>query len=206
MDQQHIIHDAAGLERLYGLPAGNSVAKEADYVHPLYARMIEAAPFVALATVSEDGLDVSPRGDSAGFVAVEDEKTLLLPDRRGNNRLDSLRNIVADPRVALLFFVPGVGETLRVNGRAQISVDPVLLQRFAAYQQVPKSVLVVHVERVFFQCSRAIVRSRLWETSAHADRGSLPTAGQMLSALTNNGVDGEQYDRDLPGRVAKTLY
>ena len=119
-DQEHLIADVAALERLYGLPAGASVEKEVTYIHPHYRRMIEVSPFVVLATSGPGGLDTSPRGDPAGFVTVEDEKTLLIPDRRGNNRVDSLRNIVADPRVALLFLIPGVGETLRVNGRALI--------------------------------------------------------------------------------------
>jgi PPOX class probable FMN-dependent enzyme len=206
MDEQHIIKNAEQLEALYGLPMGNSVAKEIDYVHPLYALMIEAAPFIALATAGVEGLDVSPRGDRGGCVFVEDEKTLMLPDRRGNNRLDSLRNVVADPRVALLFLIPGVGETLRVNGRAHVSVDPLLLARFTVDDHVPKSVLVVQVEKVYFQCSRAIVRSHLWDVNAQIERTSLPSPGAILAALTASQVDGEQYDRDLPERVAKTLY
>lgn len=206
MDNQHIIENVAQLEALYGQPMGNSVSKEIDYVHPLYARMIEAAPFVALATAGDDGLDVSPRGDAAGFVVVENEKTLLMPDRRGNNRVDSLRNVIADPRVALLFLIPGIGETLRVNGRAYVSVDPALLDRFIVDQHVPKSVLVVQVECVFFQCSRAIVRSHLWDSHAQIERGSLPSPGAILAALTANQVNGNEYDRDLPERVAKTLY
>jgi PPOX class probable FMN-dependent enzyme len=206
MDEQHIIKNVGQLEALYGLPAGNSVAKEVDYVHPLYARMIEAAPFVALATAGEDGLDVSPRGDRGSCAFVENEKTLLLPDRRGNNRLDSLRNVIADPRVALLFLIPGVGQTLRVNGRAHISVDPVLLTRFAVDDHVPKSVLVVEVDRVYFQCSRAIVRSRLWDANAQVERANLPSPGAILAVLTKYQVDGAQYDRDLPDRVANSLY
>src|SRR5690606_2509557 len=118
------------LDALFGPVAEPSLKKEIDCVHPLYAKMIEASPFVIVATSGPDGLDASPRGDPAGFVAVEDERTLLLPERRGNNRVDSLRNLVADPRIALLFLIPGVGEMLRVNGRARISVDPALLARF----------------------------------------------------------------------------
>jgi len=206
MNEQHLIKNAEQLEALYGLPAGSSLAKEVDYVHPLYARLIEAAPFVALATIGADGLDVSPRGDRGACVFVEDEKTLLLPDRRGNKRLDSLRNVVADPRVALLFLIPGVGETLRVNGRAHISVDPALLARFAVDDHLPKSVLVVQVERVYFQCSRAIVRSHLWDVTTQVERACLPSPGAMLATLTENNIDGAQYDQELPGRVAKTLY
>src|SRR3989344_4817244 len=115
----------------------------------------------AMAPTGPGGLDASPRGDPAGFVQLQDDKTLLLPERRGNNRADSLRNIVADPRVALLFLIPGVGETLRVNGHARISVAPDLMERFAVNGQPPKCVIVVDVQAVYFQCARAIQRSRL---------------------------------------------
>ena len=157
-DPAHLVTDAAALQALYGEPGEASLKKEVDHVHPHYRAFIEAAPFAALATCGPDGLDVSPRGDPAGFVVVEDEKTLLLPDRRGNNRIDSLRNILADSRAALLFLVPGVNETLRVNGRARISVDPALLARFDIDGKSPRSVLVVDVETVYFQCSRALLR------------------------------------------------
>lgn len=206
VEGQHLVTSIDALERLYGVPNEVSISKEVDYIHPLYAQLIQAAPFVALATAGDDGLDVSPRGDGAGFVVVENEKTLLLPDRRGNNRVDSLRNIIADSRVALLFLIPGVNETFRVNGRAHISVDPELLARFTVDGHSPRSVLVVHVETAFFQCSRAIVRSKLWDHTKHVTRGSLPSAGAILAALTQDKIDGQQYDRDLPGRVATTLY
>ena len=166
--REHVIADVATLERLYGRPAGASVEKEVSYIHPHYQRMIELSPFVVLATCGPGGLDTSPRGDPAGFVTVEDEKTLLIPDRRGNNRADSLRNIIADPRVALLFLIPGIGETLRVNGRAAITTDPKLLGRFAMDGKLPRSMIVVDVETVFFQCSRALWRSKLWEPSSRS--------------------------------------
>src|SRR5690606_35579931 len=145
-----------------------------DRVVPVYRALIEAAPFAVLATNGPDGLDCSPRGDGPGFVDVRDETTLLLPDRRGNNRIDSLRNIVHDPRVALLFLIPGMGETLRVNGRASISVDPDLLARFAVSERAPRTVLIISVDTVFFQCSRAILRSHLWNPESHVARASLP--------------------------------
>ena len=162
------------------------------------------SPFTVLATSGPGGLDASPRGDPAGFAVVHDERTLLLPERRGNNRIDSLRNIVADPRVGLLFLIPGVGETLRVNGRARISVDPALLERMAMQGKPPQCVLVVAVETVFFQCARAITRSALW--SGASPSGGVPTAGEMLQALTDAAIDGAQYDRELPARQQKTLY
>ena len=139
-------------------------------------------------------------------MTVQDEHTLLLPERRGNNRIDSLRNIVADPRVALLFFIPGVGETLRVNGRAYISTAPHLLERFTMGDKAPRSVLVVHVDTVFFQCSKALVRSKLWDSSRHVDRKSLPSTGTILSELSQSRIVAEDYDKALPERLRTTLY
>lgn len=194
------------LEALYGPIARPSMTKEVDHIHPVYRPFIEAAPFAILASSGSGGLDASPRGDAAGFVHVEDSKTLYLPDRRGNNRIDTLRNIVEDPRVALLFLVPGVGETLRVNGTAQISVDPDLLTRFAVNGQPPKSVLRLNVTSVYFQCSRAVIRAGLWDASKHLERSALPTAGQILTQISQAEIDGEAYDRALPGRIADTLY
>jgi PPOX class probable FMN-dependent enzyme len=202
----HVIHDLDALERLYGTPAPPSIAKEVDYLHPCYRPFVEAAPFVALATSGPDGLDVSPRGDRAGFVEIVDDKTLLLPDRRGNNRIDSLRNILADPRVALLFLIPGVGETLRVNGVAEISIDPALLDRLAVDGKAPRSVLRIHVEKVFFQCSRALLRSRLWDPASCIDRTALPSTGTILGALSVGQIDAGHYDADLAERLKSTIY
>nr|WP_246505140.1 pyridoxamine 5'-phosphate oxidase family protein [Microvirga antarctica] len=194
------------LETLYGTAAEASRVKEVDRIVPVYAAFIAAAPFVSLATSGPSGLDCSPRGDGPGFVHVADERTLLMPDRRGNNRLDSLRNIVEDPRVALLFLIPGIGETLRVNGRATISTNPALLARFAVGETLPRTVLVVSVESVFFQCARAILRSHLWDPAHHVPRGALPSAGEMLAALSESRLGGAEYDRALPERVRNTLY
>ena len=194
------------LEAVYGEINKGSLVKETDRVVPEYQAFIEAAPFVALATRGPEGLDCSPRGDGPGFVRVRDEKTLLLPDRRGNNRIDSLRNIVRDPSVALLFLIPGIGETLRVNGHATISIDPDLLESFAIDRKAPKSVIAIMVEAVYFQCARAILRSELWNPQKHVARGSLPSAGQILAALSNNQVGGEAYDKELPERQRTTLY
>jgi PPOX class probable FMN-dependent enzyme len=206
VDKQHTITDVGALEALYGLPAGASVAKEVSYIHPHYQRMIEASPFVVLATSGPDGLDTSPRGDPPGFVVVEDEKTLLIPDRRGNNRVDSLRNIIADPRVALLFLIPGIGETLRVNGRALICTAPPLLERFAMDGRLPRSVIVVSVDTVFFQCSRAIWRSRLWDPATQIAREALPSLGKMVSDLSGAQIDAQSYDSGLYERLKASLY
>ena len=202
----HLITTPEQLAAMFDAPKEPSVRKESPVVTPEYAAMIAASPFLVLATSGPDGLDASPRGDPPGFVAVEDERTLLLPDRRGNNRIDSLRNLLADPRVALLFLIPGVGESLRVNGRASISVEPALLERFRMQGQPPKCVLVIRVESVYFQCSRAILRSRLWEPADPAARQRVPTPGAILEALTEKHIDGAAYDRELPERLRTTLY
>jgi len=204
--EMHRVADLETLERLYAKPLEASVAKEIDHIHPHYRAFIEASPFMVLATAGPGGLDASPRGDQPGFVVVADEKTLLVPDRRGNNRIDSMRNIVIDPRVALLFLVPGVSETIRVNGRADISTAPELLARFAVDGKLPRSVLVVHVERVYFQCARALMRSRLWDPARQIERSSLPSIGTILDDLTCSRIDADTYDRSLAERIKGTLY
>ena len=202
----HIIRDLASLEALYGPVNEVSTLKEIGYLHPHYAAFIKASPFAMLATAGPHGLDASPRGDPPGFVEIADEHTLLVADRRGNNRIDSLRNILHDPRIALLFLVPGVGETLRVNGTAEISVDPELLGRFTIGGKAPRSILVVHIESVFFQCSRALIRSELWNPDRHLPRSALPSTGEILAAVTDDRIDAETYDRELPPRLRATLY
>lgn len=194
------------LEALYGKPGETSLVKEAERLTPLYRRFIEASPFVALATVGPEGLDCSPRGELGGVVHIEDDRTLMLPDRRGNNRIDSLRNVVRDPRVGLLFLIPGSGSTLRLNGRALVSVDPALLARFAVDGKAPRSVLVVTVEQLFFQCARAIVRSELWNPAHHVDPKALPTPGQILAEMSGERVGGEAYDKEWPERARKSLW
>jgi PPOX class probable FMN-dependent enzyme len=194
------------LEALYGLPGEASLVKELDHVSPEYAAFIEASPFVALATGGPEGLDCSPRGDLAGFVRINDAKTLLMPDRRGNNRADSLRNIVRDPRVGLLFLVPGSGTTLRVNGRAHITTDPDLCASFAVEGKPARSVTVISVDTVYFQCARAIVRSELWNAQRHVDPRSLPTPGQILEIASRKNIDGETYDSEWPERAKNTMW
>lgn len=201
-----IVTSVAELETLYGQPNEASTAKEIAYITPHYRAYIEASPFASLATSGPEGLDCSPRGDRPGFVRIHDERTLMLPDRRGNNRIDSLRNIVRDPRVALLFLIPGMGNTLRVNGRAHISVDPALLESFAVEEKAPRSVMVMEVDAIYFQCARALVRSDLWNPARHIDPKSLPSAGQILAALTKERVGGATYDREWPARAAKTMW
>lgn len=196
----------AQLAALYGQPSEASRVKESPVLTPAYRALLEASPFAVLATSGPGGLDASPRGDPAPVLAVQDERTLLLPDRRGNQRIDSLRNIVADPRVALLCLVPGTAETLRVNGRARLSTDPALCRRLAMDGKLPACVVVIDIERVFFQCARALLRSQLWQPAGWPARDGLPSAGQMLAEATAGRFDGAAYDAALPQRQRDTLY
>jgi PPOX class probable FMN-dependent enzyme len=207
VDQDHTITTTEALERLYDeTPYSPALIKEADRITTQYRKLIEAAPFVVLATSGPEGLDCSPRGDPPGFVRVVDEHTLLIPDRRGNNRIDSLRNLVRDPRVALLFLIPGVGETMRIAGTAKISADPKLTETFAINGKVPKCVLVVTVEKAYFQCTKAIIRSKLWDPASIVDRKSLPTPGAILAELTEGKMGGPEHDRLAPERIKETIY
>jgi PPOX class probable FMN-dependent enzyme len=200
----HTISDLAALERLFDQVGAASIQKECSYLHPLYQQWIKASPFAVLSTIGPGGLDTSPRGDPASLVTIQDEHTLLLPERRGNNRIDSLRNILHDPRVSLLFLIPGVGETMRVNGRATIVVTPALLQALAIDGKPPKCVIQIQVDTVFFQCARAMQRSRLWQ--APPSPAAVPSAGAMLAALSNAAIDGKKYDQELPERQRTSLY
>ena len=202
----HLITTIEQLEALYGPKNPASVVKEIDHLSEGYRKLIEAAPFVAIATGGPDGFDCSPKGDAAGFVRILDDKTLAIPDRPGNNRLDGFRNILRDPRIALLFLIPGVGETFRVNGRASISIDPELMQSFAVNGKLPRSVLIVHIETAFFHCSKAIVRSKLWDPATQIDRKSLPSTGTIVAELSQGTLGGETYDREAPERIKAQLY
>ncbi len=198
------------LEAIYGPRPSKqtdpSIVKEVDHVTAHYRRLIEASPFALLATAGPEGLDCSPRGDRPGFVRIVDDKTLMMPDRRGNNRVDSLRNIVRDPRIALLFMIPGSGTTLRLNGRAHLTTDADVLASFAMEEKLPRTVVVIKVEAVYFQCARAIVRSELWNPERRVDPDTLPSPGQILAELSDNRVGGEPYDREWPSRAKKSLW
>ncbi len=201
----HYVTSEAELEAIYGQPAGPAVFKEIEHISEHYRRFIEASPFVVLATSGPEGLDCTPRGDPAGFVRVVDAHTVMLPDRRGNNRIDTLRNLVRDPRIALLFLIPGEGRTLRINGRARISVDPDLCASFTMEDKVPRSVIVITAERVYTQCPKALVRSRLWDPAHHVEAGRLPSSGTMMKALQES-FDAESYDRNYPQHLKATIY
>ncbi|MEA2929619.1 MAG: uncharacterized protein QOG38_2047, partial [Hyphomicrobiales bacterium] len=198
--------DAPKVKEIYATNAAEALKLNPAAVQAAMERDAKAWAEVVRATGGPEGLDTSPRGDEPGFVAVEDEKTLLIPDRRGNNRIDSLRNIVRDPRVSLLFLVPGVGETFRVIGRASISTDPALCETFVFAGKTPRAVIVVKVESVYFQCSKAVIRSKLWDPTRHVDRNSLPSNGTILAAITKGAIGGEEYDRAYPERLRQTIY
>jgi PPOX class probable FMN-dependent enzyme len=202
----HRITTQEQLDALYGTPVEASIAKEIGYIHDHYRAFIDKAPFVVLATVGPEGLDCSPRGDPPGFVKVRDARTVLIPDRRGNNRIDTLRNLVRDPRISLLFIIPGIGNTLRINGRAEISAEPELCAGFAMQGKAPRTVLVVTAERVYFQCPKALVRSRLWSADAQVARSELPSTGEILQAMTQGKFDGAAYDAAYPKRLEETIY
>jgi PPOX class probable FMN-dependent enzyme len=201
-----IVETIEQLEAIYGYPNDASTVKVADRVTPSYRTLMDSSPFATLATVGPECVDCSPRGDLPGFVRIHDEKTLMMPDRRGNNRCDSLRNIVRDPRVALLFLIPGSGSTLRVNGRAHVSADPDLLASFKMDGKAPRTVIVVTVEEIYFQCARAIVRADLWNPDKLVDPNTLPTPGKILAEMSENTVGGEKYDREWPERARQTMW
>lgn len=194
------------LEAIYGLPGEAATVKVAPYITPDYQSLISRSPFLALATCGPEGLDCSPRGDRPGFVRIVDKATLYIPDRSGNNRVDSLRNIVRDPRIAMLFFLPGLGNTLRVNAHAHITTDEDILNSFSVDDRSPRAVIVAKVDEVYFQCARAIIRSDLWNPELYIKRDSVPTAGEILANLTDDRVGGESYDREWPDRARKTLW
>jgi PPOX class probable FMN-dependent enzyme len=201
-----IISTVDELESIYGKPVEVSLVKEVNWITPQYRAYIEASPFAILASAGPEGLDCSPRGDVAGFVRVHDSRTLMLPDRRGNNRIDSLRNIVRDPRVALLLMIPGVGNTLRINGRAHLITAPDLLTSFAIEGKTPRSAIVMAVDAVYFQCTRALLRSELWNPARHVDPKTLPSAGQILAALSQNRIGGDDFDQAWPQRARQAMW
>jgi len=194
------------LEQVYGSPGPSSTLKELNQLIPEYRAYIEASPFCALATCGPEGMDCTPRGDRGSVVRIADDKTLLLPDRRGNNRIDSLRNIVRDPRVALMFLVPGSNTAMRVNGRGSLSIEPDLLDSFIMEGKPPRSVIIIDIDAVYFQCARALMRGDVWNPETFVDAQSLPSAGQMLAAASQGQVGGEAYDQDWPGRAKASMW
>lgn len=201
-----LITDISTLEQIYGAPGPSSTLKELDHLIPEYRAYIEASPFCALATSGPEGLDCSPRGDRGSVVRILSDKTLAMPDRRGNNRIDSLRNIVRDPRVALMFMVPGSNTVMRVNGRASISIAPDLLEGFIMEGKPPRSVILIEIDAVYFQCARALMRGEVWDPATFVEAETLPTAGQMLAAASQGEVGGKAYDEEWPGRAKASMW
>jgi len=200
-----VVRTVAELEAIYGETSEASRIKVSHRLTEGYRRLVEASPVVALATCGPEGLDCSPRGDPGQVISIRDDRTLLLPDRRGNNRIDSLRNIVRDGRVALLFLIPGSNSTLRINGTAEISVEPELLASLAMEGKPPRSAIVITIGEVYFQCARALMRARIWEQQVWPNVSALPTAGNLMRELKQD-FDGQTYDREWPERAKNSLW
>lgn len=198
------IEDIAALEALYGTPPEAAMRKVARSLTPTYRRWIMASRLCMVSTVGPDGTDGSPRGDDGPVVLELDPQTLAMPDWRGNNRIDTLRNIVADGRISLMFMVPGSNNVVRVNGQARVTADADLRARFDRKGRQPATVIVIKIGEVYSQCARALLRSRTW-TSGDESAG-LPTAGDILDEMTKGEIDGQVYDRDWAPRAAETLW
>ncbi len=206
MAEAGTIRDEAALRERLGSPTALVAAKVADRLNHLTRQFVEASPFVCVATARPDGgLDVSPRGDPPGFVRILDERTLLLPERPGNRLADTLTNVLADPRIALLFLIPGVGDTFRVNGRAVVVDDAELLAPSAVGGKTPRLGILVSIEEAYTQCSKAVIRSELWNPERHVDRSELPSSGEIMRAVADPELDAEEYDRDRAARYVRGL-
>lgn len=201
-----IIETVEQLQTLYGKPGEASLKKVATFLTDNYKQLIESSPFCALATVGPEGLDCSPRGDAGTCVFIKDEKTLVLPDRRGNNRVDSLINIVRDPRVALMMLIPGSGTCIRVNGKARLVIEPAVLEAYKMENQLPRSVIEITVDEIYFQCARAVHRADLWNPDRHVGETDIPSPGAILQEMSQHSIDGTKYDKEWPERAAKTMW
>ena len=206
IDPSHLIRTAADLENLYGPALERSVRKQLDRLDGYCRAFIAASPMVIVGTQLGIAADASPRGDVPGFVKVPDDHTLLIPDRRGNNRVDTLKNLVGNPAIGLLFLIPGINETFRVNGEAVLSQDPALTAQFIMQGKTPRTVIVVNVKEAYIHCSRALVRSDLWNPEKFAKPGSVPSMGTVMAAHTCGFVDAQAFDEEAKTRVPVTLY
>lgn len=205
----HTLTSIEELETVYGKPVPGSLAKELDHISEHYGKFITRSPFVIVATSGPEGLDCSPRGDPPGFVRIKDSRTLLIPDRRGNNRIDTLRNLVRNPAISLLFLIPGIGETIRVTGSARILTIPALLESFQMNNKLPRSVIEISVHSVYFQCQKALARSQLWESKSRIERKELPSTGTMIQQMMekqHEEFDGKAYDEGYAERMKRTIY
>ncbi len=198
------------LQERYATPVSErAIQKEIDHINDLSRQLSEASPFLILSTYGDDGVDCSPRGDPPGFVRVASPDCIQIPDRKGNNRLDSMRNILDNGQVGIIFLIPNVGETIRVSGSAEILINAELCSSFAVNGKAASSVLSVTVQKAYYQCQKALVRSRLWEPQSHVQRDKLPSAGQMaqhFSARHSQDFDGQAYDDGYSEYMRKNMY
>lgn len=206
MSRYKPLENDAELDAIYGQPAEASLLKVATRLTPAYRRLLEASPFFALASVGAEGLDCSPRGELGGAFVIADDKTLIIPDRRGNNRIDTLRNIVADPRIAALFLIPGSMTTVRLNGLAIVTADAALLESLSRDGKAPRSAIVITINEIYTQCGRAVIRAGLWDDAHHVDAGALPSVGDVLKERSDGAFDGESYDANWAARAAETMW
>jgi PPOX class probable FMN-dependent enzyme len=198
------ITDESELRASIGSPTRVVASKISDRLNPLTRQFVERSPFVCVATtLPGGGVDVSPRGDPSGFVRILDDRTLLIPDRPGNRLADTLTNLLADPSIGLLFLIPGVGDSFRVNGRGVITDDRELLAASEVDGSVPKLGIVVSIDEAYTQCSKALIRSDLWNPERHIDRSELPSSGEIMRAVADPELDAEEYDRDRAERYAR---
>jgi PPOX class probable FMN-dependent enzyme len=206
--EQEFISSIDDLLAIYPEPAPNTgqMIKELDHLCAPYQTFIEHSPFVIVATSGKEGLDCTPRGDPAGFVRVLDDKHLALPDRRGNNRVDSLRNLIENSKISLLFMIPGHNNTLRVNGHARITINEDFCSEFIVQQKKPQSVILIEIDKVYVQCAKALMRSKLWQSIDEKAVKALPTVGDMMNHITKGKFDGKTYDANYPKHAQKTIY
>ena len=200
------IKSISELEKIYGSPSVASLRKVSDRITPTYRKWIQASSLCTLATVGPNGVDASPRGDNSNVVRELNEKNLLIPDWRGNNRIDSLRNIVCDPRASLMLIVGGANIVIRINGTAKITLDKKLIDTFEKNKNKPRSIILFEIQEIYFQCAKAFSRSEIWKNDSWPELENLPTAGQILEEMTNAEVDGSKYDHSWPKSSEETLW
>jgi PPOX class probable FMN-dependent enzyme len=200
------IKSISELEKIYGSPSVTSLRKVSDHITPTYRKWIQASSLCTLATVGPNGVDASPRGDNSNVVRELNKKNLLIPDWRGNNRIDSLRNIVCDPRASLMLIVGGANIVIRINGTAKITLDKKLIDTFEKNKNRPRSIILFEIQEIYFQCAKAFSRSEIWKNDSWPELENLPTAGQILEEMTNAEVDGSKYDHSWPKSSEETLW
>ncbi|MEX0301698.1 MAG: pyridoxamine 5'-phosphate oxidase family protein [Leisingera sp.] len=207
MHEIEFISTEAGLREVYNTASGRALEKELHRLDKHARNFIANSPFMFVASQDRDGnADLSPKGDNPGFVSVLDDNTIAIPDRPGNNRLDTLENVLANPAVGLLFVIPGMNETLRVNGKARITADETLCEKFAVDGRPAVSVMVVQVESAYMHCAKAFMRSKLWQNESWPPRDCMPTLGQILKDQMADGADAAETDRELELAYAKTMW